>query len=267
MSSRSPHRSRGRRRDGRQAAERGQSIWDRPEPGARRAAYTREQIARTAIAIADADGFKAVSMRRVAGELRAGTMTLYHYVRNKDDLMSLIDDAIMGELLIPEGEMPDNWRDALATLARRSRDALLRHPWTVEIPPLTEGGPNGTKHFEQTLVAVAGSGLDWLEQVEVAALVDDYVFGFAMRRNQFVATSGGDPAALADQWADHARKRLAALDLDAYPNVAALFGERDPAAVFAELIDRALGPERFERGLELLLDGIERRVERARAGT
>ena len=144
-------------------------------------------------------------MRRVAGELRAGTMTLYHYVRNKDELMSLIDDAIMGELLIPDGELPDNWRDALAAIARRTRDALLRHPWTVEIPPLTEGGPNGTRHFEQTLVAVAGTGLEPVERVEVAALIDDYVFGFAMRRNQFVATAGGDPAEIADRWADHAR--------------------------------------------------------------
>src|SRR5262245_48895505 len=72
-----------RRRRGREerAAARGRSrrarggedqpIWSRPEPGERRPAYTREQIAETAIAIADAEGFEAVSMRRIASELGA----------------------------------------------------------------------------------------------------------------------------------------------------------------------------------------------------
>src|SRR5215207_5547112 len=66
-------------------------IWARPEPGERRPAHTREKIAETAIAIADAEGFEAVSMRRIAAELGAGTMTLYHYVRTKDELVALMD--------------------------------------------------------------------------------------------------------------------------------------------------------------------------------
>ena len=48
-------------------------IWGRPEPGARRARFTREEIAEAALAVADAEGFDAVSMRRVASELGAGT--------------------------------------------------------------------------------------------------------------------------------------------------------------------------------------------------
>ena len=51
--------------------------------------------------MADAEGFDAVSMRRVASELGAGTMTLYHYVRTKDELVALMDNAIMGEVLDP----------------------------------------------------------------------------------------------------------------------------------------------------------------------
>ena len=53
----------------------------RPAPGERRPGYTRDQIVAAAIAIADAEGYEAVSMRRLATELGAGTMTLYHYVR------------------------------------------------------------------------------------------------------------------------------------------------------------------------------------------
>jgi AcrR family transcriptional regulator len=251
---------------GRRRAEPEQSIFQRPEPGARRAAYSRDQIAAVAIEIADAEGFPAVSMRRVARELGAGTMTLYHYVRNKDELIALVDDAIMGELLVPEDELPDDWRGALAAIARRTRDAFMRHPWVFEIPPLTEGGPNGTRHFEQTLVAVAGTGLELVERIEVASLVDDYVFGFAIRRNQFLASGqGADPKEMAAEFSEHARSALASFDAEEYPNVAAMFADREPEEVLAELLERVIGPERFERGLELLLDGIERRLERPRA--
>ena len=52
--------------------------------------------------IADAEGFDAVSMRRIAAELDAGTMTLYHYVRTKDELLTLVIDAVMGEVVVPD---------------------------------------------------------------------------------------------------------------------------------------------------------------------
>ena len=62
--------------------------------------------------IADAEGFDALSMRRLAAELDAGTMTLYHYVRTKDELLTLVVDAVMGEVVVPADErLPDDWRD------------------------------------------------------------------------------------------------------------------------------------------------------------
>src|SRR4051812_34638284 len=138
-------RARGRtarpRRQGRRAETAEQPIWTRPEPGERRPAYTREKIAETAIAIADAEGFEAVSMRRIATELGAGTMTLYYYVRTKDELIALMDDAIMGELIIPDDEPPDGWRDGLSEIARRTHGLFLKHPWSLESLRNAEGGP------------------------------------------------------------------------------------------------------------------------------
>ena len=97
-------------------------IWLRAEPVRRKPRFTREAIAAAAFAIADAKGFEAVSMRGIAAKLGAGTMTLYHYVRTKDDLVALMDDALMGEILIPAaisqvGAPPSPDR---ATDARRS---------------------------------------------------------------------------------------------------------------------------------------------------
>ena len=73
-------------------------IWSRPEPGTRGARLSRDGIAAKALEIADRDGIEAVSMRRVASELGAGTMSLYHYVNNKQELFDLMNDAMMSEL-------------------------------------------------------------------------------------------------------------------------------------------------------------------------
>ena len=83
-------------------------------------------------------------------------MTLYHYVRNKDELLTLMDDAIMGELLVPDDELADGWRAALTQIADRTRDVLSRHPWTFDRLGDGRPGPNGMRHFEQSLRAVAG---------------------------------------------------------------------------------------------------------------
>src|ERR1700710_628935 len=159
-------------------------IWARAEPGARKPRYTREQIAVAALAVADSEGIEAVSMRRGAQELGAGTMTLYHYVRTKSDLLDLMDDTIMGEVIVPDDELSTNWREALTEIATRSHDAVLRHPWALEGLRGARGGPNGMMHFEQTLAAVSALDLPFEERLEVALIVDDYVFGYVLRSVQ-----------------------------------------------------------------------------------
>ena len=159
-------------------------IWFREEPSARRPAHSRADIARAAIEIADSEGFDAVSMRRVAQRLGAGTMTLYHYVRNKDELITLMGDAIMGEILVPEDELSDDWRTALTQIATRTRDVFANHRWIFERMGDGRPGPNGMRHFEQSLAAVSSLGLDRDEIFDLIGQVDDYVFGYALREVQ-----------------------------------------------------------------------------------
>src|SRR6476469_7755923 len=132
------------------SGEDGTLIWTRPEPGTRRPKFTRDQLAAAALAIADAEGFTAVSMRRIAADLGAGTMTLYHYVRTKDELVALMDDAIMAEVLIPPGELPAHWHGALTAIATRTWDVLMRHPWAPHHLQNAPAGPNAMRHFEQS---------------------------------------------------------------------------------------------------------------------
>jgi AcrR family transcriptional regulator len=233
-------------------------IWTQPPPGRRKPRYSREQIAEAALAIADAEGFEAVSMRRVATALGAGTMTLYHYVRTKDDLRALMDDAIMAELLIPDGELPGDWRAAVSQIAHRSRAVFRRHPWVLTAHESEgEGGPNGMRHFEQSLAAVAGTGLDADERLEIIAMVDDYVWGFVMRESavHHEATLADVPDALFDYL-------KAQLDTGEYPHVAELAAGGEPREVFGHIMATMFDEERFERGLERLLDGIALDIER-----
>jgi AcrR family transcriptional regulator len=234
-------------------------IWARPAPGARKPTYSREQIAATAIAIADAEGFEAVSMRRIAAELGAGTMSIYHYVRGKDELVALLANTLMSELIVPDDELPEGWRAGMAAIARRTRAVFRRHPWIVE--HMDEGDPEHTgpsllRHVEQTLTVTARTGLSHDDQFELAAIVDDYVFGYAMRvhESRREAETRGDAfrAFVTDQ-----------LATGQYPHLQAVAGD-DPAGAFERAGLLADDEERFERGLQRVLDGLELWVERAR---
>ena len=234
------------------------SIWERPEPGARRPRHTREQIAAAALAIADREGFEAVSMRRVAAEIGAGTMTLYHYVRTKDDLVDLMDDAIMGEVLIPDGELPATWREAIGAIARRSHEAFVRHPWALRAMSGSRGGPNGMRHFEQSLAAVASLEIDARARLELIAIVDDYVFGYVFR-------SGEVAAAFSAMVEDDVIAELlphfeAQVHSGEYPHIETLFGDRDTRETWELIVATMVAEGRFDHGLEMLLDGIEAKL-------
>jgi len=234
----------------------------RPQPAARRPRFTREQIAATALEIADRDGFDAVSMRRVATELGAGTMTLYHYVETKDDLLALMDDAIMAEVVVPEDELPDDdWRAAVATIARSSHEAFIRHRWALEGLRGQPFGPNGMRHFEQSLRAAELTGLPPQERMTLLATVDDYVFGFVLRQlgdTPERVTDEGDSDAAAVF--DYLNRQI---DSGEFPAMARLLGDGDLDSRMRRWEEMSANwSARFEHGLQLLLDGIALELER-----
>src|SRR5271154_7178526 len=108
---------------------------------------TRETIAAAALSIADKEGFEAVSMRRVAREVGVGTMSLYYYVKTKDDLIAVMDDALMGEALL--SSIPKDWRRALTEIATRTHAVFLRHPWALVAMLSAPPGPNALRPQEQ----------------------------------------------------------------------------------------------------------------------
>jgi AcrR family transcriptional regulator len=237
-------------------------IWAVPQPADRKPRYTREQIAAAALRIADAEGFDGVTMKRIAAELGAGTMTLYYYVRNKSDVVALMQDAILGDVLIPDADLPARWRDAIAAVARRTRRVLIAHPWSLSSLNEAQFGPNAMRHIEQSLAAVAGTGLPARARFELLATVDDYVAGNALHSVEALTrarAAAADPALVAAA----VEYGLAQLRAGEFPQLSAVYTESaaDQAAEppGPPMTESALDSQ-FERGLAALLDGIAARL-------
>src|SRR5437773_696462 len=83
-----------------------------PELTKAREKLTRERIVEAALQVMDAEGLEAVSMRRVAREVGVEAMSLYHYVKDKDDLLAGICDRVMADFEFPDdtGEWNDRAR-------------------------------------------------------------------------------------------------------------------------------------------------------------
>ena len=129
-----------------------------------------------------------------------------------------------------------------------------------------DDGPNRTLHIEQSLAVMAESGLPYPECLELILLVDDYVLGYIERFNpirQFVAE---DAAALTPTNSDELAARLAKLDPKPILHLRAFLAGAEPQEAMTRFVELALDPTRFERGLELLLAGIEQHIAKAASG-
>jgi AcrR family transcriptional regulator len=195
----------------------------------KRARLSREKIAAAALAIADAEGFEAVSMRRLAQELKVGTMSLYYYVKTKDDLIAVMDDALMAEALLPS--LPKGWRRAITEIATRTHSVFLRHPWALVSMLSAPPGLNAMRHMEQCLEALAETSMTAKKKLTLLAMVDDFVFGHALR--EAASDTTVDPDFAATQMAT-----------GAFPRLAEVFG--------SGRID--IGKDRFKVGLRALLE-------------
>jgi AcrR family transcriptional regulator len=180
-------------------------------------------------------------MRRIAGELRVGTMSLYHYVADKDELIELMADAVSGELLIP-GEILGDWREALRAIAHRTHDAFVRHPWLIDTAgtrPLVT--PNQLRHIEQSVAVIAELDVDRDTAIAMVMATDDYTIGHVFRRNRI----GGGERDVSPGDRERVRELL---DTGEFPRL---------AEILASDADLTPPPDTFDAGLEWLFDGMQ----------
>ncbi|WP_329236320.1 TetR/AcrR family transcriptional regulator [Actinoallomurus sp. NBC_01490] len=213
---------------------------DRPSRGPR-PRLSVEQITRTAVEIADAEGLGAVSMQRIAATFGFTTMSLYRYVPGKADLVALMVDMAIGER--PDLDaVPDGWRDRLAEWARQCLRIFTRRPWLLEA---TSGhrvmGPNELGWMDAALAILAAAGFTPVEQHDAFLLVVGHVRSVAQY------TSGADRLRV-DEWSVAVGERLTR-HADHFPAVVAAI----QGGGYAKAADEPL-----EFGLRCLLGGLEK---------
>lgn len=227
-----------------------------PPPRSRRTAAAvpdgldRHEIVRMGVAIADADGLAALSMRRIAAELGVSTMALYRYVGGKDALVVQMVNEVLGEF--PLGEIPEYWRDAVAMVARVHWAAYRRHLWLASAISLSRPQmvPRLLPHTDAVLGALRGFEKHAAMSTMISLFA--YVRGIALVM-EAEAQAEQDTGETADEWVVHQSDQLAAMI--AAGNLGA----------FRELLADAFDYEYdldqlFEFGLAVFLDGLAARL-------
>jgi AcrR family transcriptional regulator len=232
----------------------------RRPPERRTGGLSRADIVDIAVAIADAEGTEAVSMRRIARDLRVGAMSLYWHVESKEELHRLMLDTVHAEIEAPPPS--GDWRTDLAAYASNTRAALLRHPWAIDFvntgPP---SGPNDARNAERLIGALDGLGLDVKTTMWILTTLGTYVTGAALREIQeqrwqrtVDETTAQMTQAEIDAW--HAEFEQLIRGSGRYPHITKILDANfDPDAP-------ETSGERFWFGLGCLLDGIAAAIAR-----
>jgi AcrR family transcriptional regulator len=195
-------------------------------------------------------------MRRIAQVLQAGTMSLYWHVANKEHLLDLMLDALIAEVEVPEPS--GDWRADLRALGTNYRAMLLRHLWMMDFvggrPPL---GPNTMLNMDSSLALLDVAEPDIATAVNILSTLLTYVLGAVLREAREIRVEREQERAEFDpaEWEPARAAWRDRLDADGRFTRVVRFLDAglDPDA--AETRD-----ERFEFGLDCLLDGFAARV-------
>ncbi len=209
-----------------------------------------ERVIDAAVELADRIGTDALTIRKLAETLDVKPMTIYHYVPSKEAILDGMVDQVFAEIKLPPTGQP--WRDAILVRCHSMRQVLARHPWAA---PLMEGrttpGPALLRHHDAVVGCFRRAGFS-LELVGHAyAVIDAFLYGFALQETSLPATTGDDMAELAGS----IMEQMAA---DRYPYLTEF------------TVGRVLQPgydfgDEFEIGINLILDGLARAADNERA--
>lgn len=229
-------------------------LWE-PSDRPGRTGVTKQAVVENAIALADAEGLGALTMRRVAERLGVGAMTLYTHVPGKPELVELMLDAVAGDVYA-DGALPGHradWRDGVRHIAERNWRHHLLHPWTVEVVPGRPVlGPGISAKYEAELAPLDGIGLADLEMDQVLCGILALVESTARQQVGLdrVRAGSGD----LDWWATVSPALTRAMGEQRFP-LAGRVG-----AATGEAVEAGDPRAALHVSLELLLDGVGLRL-------
>jgi len=216
-----------------------------------RSSLTRDRILQAALALADAEGLSAVTMRRLGESLGVEAMSLYNHVANKEQILDGLIDGVFAEVSLPPPEVP--WDQALRLRTRSAREVLARHPWAT---PLMDSrstpGPATLEHHDAVLGCLRRAGFSVAGAAHAVSLLDAYLYGFALQQRALPFENGTDVTKVA-------ARLMASFPVERYPHLAEM------------ITDHALKPgydygQEFDFGLDLILEGLDRTLGQRASG-
>jgi AcrR family transcriptional regulator len=206
---------------------------------------TREAIIEASLRVLDRDGMDGLSMRKVGEELGVGAASLYWHVNNKDELLQLLFERVIGEVQLPQPD-PAHWMDQARELARHTRDVMNRHRDIARISlGRIPSAPTIARLAEWEFQVLKPAGLPDRVIAYVGDLLGLYVGAYAFEESLGLASPTGE---------DLPPEQFLAMMHD---YLSALPAERFPHTV--EAVDLILGgspDERFEFGLDVIIRGL-----------
>lgn len=234
------------------------SVWTRRRRETQQPALSRAAIVREAVAMLDAEGIEALSMRKLGARLNAGATSLYRHVATKEELMELAVDEVCAEIAVPAPDLArGDWRAAVTAAAGSFRTTALGHPWLSSVlgqAGLAYLGPNLMAFSERLAALFTAAGFP--EPSRAIDTVLSYVIGMSTTEAAWlttVARSGESEAAFIARLMPAAQQAAAGHDhlSDAY------------AATAIEAVDPVgVRDAKFAYGLEVVLDGLALRLPR-----
>lgn len=215
-------------------------------PPTTRSPLTRAKVLATAVDLADRIGTDALTMRKLAEALDVKPMSLYHHVANKEAILDGMIDVVFGEIDPPPAELP--WRDAMAHRCRSARRVLRRHPWATPLmESRTSPGEPTLGHHDSVLARLIDAGLPMPLVAHAYAVLDAFVYGFAIQEASLPFDAGEDLAEFAEDLIDPLAEQ--------FPHLATFTAQHvmQPGYDFGDS---------FEFGLALILDGLEAAAQR-----
>jgi AcrR family transcriptional regulator len=206
-----------------------------------RTPLSRDRVLLGALAVADSAGVAGLTIRSLAEKLGVKPMSVYYYVANKDEILDAIVDIVFSEIELP---VPGgDWHAEMRQRAISARHVLRRHPWAIQLlQSRTNPGPATLRHHDAIIGALRGAGFSVEMTAHAFALIDSYVFGFALSE---AALPINGPETVTEV----AESMMHLFDAAAYPHLVEFSTEHilKPGYDF--------GAE-FEFGLDLILDAL-----------
>jgi AcrR family transcriptional regulator len=219
---------------------------ERPTRIPRRRSLSKQAIVDAAVRVLDAEGLDALTMRRVGQELDTGGASLYAHIANKEELLELVVDRVIGELELPGAPDGEHWQEQVKEVVRSMRAVLGGHrdvarACLARIPL----GPNALRGSEALIGVMRAGRLP--DQVIAYACDLLPLFATATAYEESLYPTIGVDYDQVMQYIGEVRDYFAALPVDRFPNVASLA---------SALTAGAGGDERFEFGLDVMVRGL-----------